>query len=54
MSYFYKVYGLSIESEMLIPELMILDIKERENIIIKLKKYLIKGELCGSSFFIRN
>ena len=48
MSYFYKVYGLSIESEMLIPELMILDIKERENIDVTIKFHNVKNKIKKS------
>lgn len=45
MRYFYKVYGLAIESELSIDELIVLDKQERENIDVKISFETINPEI---------
>lgn len=45
MKYFYKVYGLAIESELLIDELIVLDTRERENIDVKISFKEVKPKI---------
>ena len=45
MSYFYRVYGLNIESEILVPELSILKEHERNNIDAKINYGVVCDEI---------
>lgn len=43
--YYYKVYGLNIESEIIVPELTVLEYKEENNIDVKISYGIVKKEI---------